>query len=52
MTKILKSDLTYSLTGGFAVGAFVMFVVMPAAESGDFGQSLIASISAVGQLFG
>ena len=52
MTKILKSDLTYSLTGGFAAGAFVMFVVQPATERGDVAQSLFATVGALTQLLG
>jgi len=52
MTSILKSDLTYSISGGFLLGALALFFLAPAEQQGAIGQTLSATISAVGQLLG
>lgn len=52
MTKILKSDLTYSLTGGFLAGALVLFFTQPAEQQQGFGQSVAATVSAATQFVG
>jgi hypothetical protein len=50
MLKIFKSDLTYSLGGGFLAGALVLFFMQPAEQREDLGQNLNASVSAASQL--
>lgn len=52
MRKIFKSDLTYSLGGGFIVGALMLFCMQPAEQRADFGNSLSATVSAASHLLG
>ena len=50
MMKFLKSDLTYSLGGGFIAGALMLLVMQPAEQRSDFGQNLSSTVSAASQL--
>ncbi|WP_417623025.1 hypothetical protein [Parasphingorhabdus sp.] len=50
MMKLFKSDLTYSLGGGFIAGALMLFIMQPADQRADFGQNLSTTISAASQL--
>lgn len=38
MPSFLKSDLTYSLSGGFILGALALFFMQPAEQQQDFSQ--------------
>jgi hypothetical protein len=50
MMKFLKSDLTYSLGGGFVAGALMLLVMQPADQRTDLGENLSSTVSAAGQL--
>ena len=50
MMKLLKSDLTYSLGGGFLAGTLVLFFMQPAEQRSDLGQNLSSTVSAASQL--
>ena len=50
MKKIFKSDLTYSLGGGFIAGALMLFLMQPAEQRTDLGQDLSSTVSAASQL--
>lgn len=50
MPSFLKSDLTYSLTGGFFLGALTLFFMQPNEDQQEFGQSLSATVSAATQV--
>ncbi len=50
MMKLFKSDLTYSLGGGFLAGALVLFFMQPAEQRPDVGQNLSSTVSAASQL--
>ena len=50
MMKLLKSDLTYSLGGGFLAGALVLFFMQPAEQRPDIGRDLSSTVSAASQL--
>ena len=50
MMKLLKSDLTYSLGGGFIAGALVLFFMQPAEQRSDLGQNLSSTVSAASQI--
>tara|TARA_R110000824_G_scaffold47691_2_gene135516 strand:- start:347 stop:505 length:159 start_codon:yes stop_codon:yes gene_type:complete len=50
MMKFLKSDLTYSLGGGFVAGALMLFLMQPADQRPDLGEDLSSTVSAAGQL--
>lgn len=50
MMKLLKSDLTYSLGGGFLAGALVLFFMQPAEQRSDLGQNLSSTVSAASQI--
>lgn len=52
MMKIFKSDLTYSLGGGFLAGALVLFCIQPAEQRSELGQSLSSTVSAASQILG
>ncbi len=52
MMKLLKSDLTYSLGGGFLAGALVLFFMQPAEQRPDLGQNLSSTVSAASQIIG
>lgn len=38
MPRFLRSDLTYSLSGGFIIGALALFFTQPADEQQNFNQ--------------
>lgn len=50
MMKIFKSDLTYSLGGGFIAGALMLFLMQPAEQRSDLGNDLSSTVSAARQL--
>lgn len=50
MLKFFKSDLTYSLGGGFIAGALMLFIMQPADQRADLGHDLSSTVSAAGQL--
>ncbi len=50
MPNFLKSDLTYSLTGGFVLGAMMLFVMQPNEDQQDLGQKLSSTVSAAVQV--
>jgi|TARA_R110002124_G_C8653204_1_gene489533 hypothetical protein len=50
MMKIFKSDLTYSLGGGFIAGALMLFLMQPADQRTDVGKNLSSTVSAASQL--
>ncbi|VWX59171.1 conserved hypothetical protein [Sphingorhabdus sp. 109] len=52
MMKLFKSDLTYSLGGGFIAGALMLFFMQPADQPSDAGQTLSSTVSAVAQIAG
>ncbi|ASK89920.1 hypothetical protein [Sphingorhabdus sp. SMR4y] len=52
MMKLFKSDLTYSLGGGFLAGALMLFFMQPADQPADAGQTLSATVSAAAQIAG
>lgn len=54
MPRFLRSDLTYSLGGGFILGALALFFMQPADEQQSFNQyqtqsqaSLLSSVKQV-----
>jgi len=49
MKKIFKSDLTYSLSGGFIAGALMLFLMQPAEQRLD-DENLSSTVSAASQL--
>ncbi|WP_156472245.1 hypothetical protein [Sphingorhabdus sp. M41] len=49
MMKFFKSDLTYSLGGGFVAGALLLFFMQPAEQS-DIGQDLSSTVSVAAQI--
>ena len=50
MMKLFKSDLTYSLGGGFIAGALMLFLMQPADQRTDLGENLSATVSSASQL--
>ncbi|MDM8012223.1 MAG: hypothetical protein QUV08_14810 [Parasphingorhabdus sp.] len=50
MMKIFKSDLTYSLGGGFIAGALMLFLMQPADQRTDVGENLSSTVSSASQL--
>jgi len=50
MMKLFKSDLTYSLGGGFIAGALMLFFMQPAEQPSDFGENLSPTVSSASQL--
>ena len=50
MMKLFKSDLTYSLGGGFIAGAVLLFSLQPADQPADLGQTQLSTVSAVSPL--
>ena len=50
MMKLFKSDLSYSLGGGFLAGALMLFFMQPAEQRSDLGQNLSSTVSAASQL--
>lgn len=52
MTRILKSDLTYSLGGGFLMGALALFFMQPVEDRQNIGDNLAASVTTSTQIRG
>ncbi len=52
MKKLFKSDLTYSLSGGFLAGALVLFFMQPVDQQKEVSKSLSSTVEAAGQLIG
>ena len=52
MPRFLKSDLTYSLSGGFVLGALVLFFMQPVDEQQDFNKYHTSSVSNAAQFTG
>ncbi|WP_211051396.1 hypothetical protein [Parasphingorhabdus halotolerans] len=52
MLKFLKSDLTYSLGGGFLAGALVLFFTQPIEQQQEMSQTLSSTVHSVSQLKG
>tara|TARA_R110000824_G_scaffold303708_2_gene491482 strand:+ start:10673 stop:10852 length:180 start_codon:yes stop_codon:yes gene_type:complete len=50
MMKLFKSDLTYSLGGGFLAGALILFFMQPAEQQSDAGRNLSSTVSAAAQI--
>ncbi|WP_373489963.1 hypothetical protein [Parasphingorhabdus sp.] len=50
MKKLFKSDLTYSLGGGFVAGALMLFLMQPAEQRPDAADNLSSTVSAASQL--
>jgi hypothetical protein len=50
MMKLFKSDLTYSLGGGFIVGALMLFLMQPAEQQPDLAKNLSSTVRATTQL--
>jgi|TARA_R100001244_G_scaffold39766_14_gene36111 hypothetical protein len=50
MMKIFKSDLTYSLGGGFIAGALMLFLMQPADQHTDIDENLSSTVSTASQL--
>lgn len=46
MPNFLKSDLTYSLSGGFILGALMIFFMQPNDDQQDYSQNLSSAVSA------
>ena len=46
MPSFLKSDLTYSLSGGFLLGALALFFMQPAEDEQDYSENLSSTVSA------
>ncbi|QTD57162.1 hypothetical protein [Parasphingorhabdus cellanae] len=46
MPNFLKSDLTYSLSGGFILGALMLFFMQPNEEQQSYDQTVSSSVSA------
>ena len=52
MAKILKSDLTYSLGGGFLLGTLMLFFMQPLDQRQALEQTLSSTVSSATQLLG
>lgn len=52
MTRILKSDLTYSLGAGFLMGALALFFMQPVEDRQNIGDNLAVSASTSTQIRG
>lgn len=50
MPRFLKSDLTYSLSGGFILGALALFFMQPVDEQQDFNQYSPSTVSTAKQV--
>jgi len=45
MPSFLKSDLTYSLSGGFLLGALALFFMQPNEDQQDYQQTVSSMVS-------
>ncbi len=52
MPSFLKSDLTYSLSGGFLLGALALFFMQPNEDQQDFSQNFSSSVTSASQAIG
>lgn len=50
MPSFLKSDLTYSLSGGFLLGALALFFMQPSEDQHEFSQNLLSTVTATTQM--
>tara|TARA_R110000772_G_scaffold102435_10_gene203208 strand:+ start:532 stop:690 length:159 start_codon:yes stop_codon:yes gene_type:complete len=50
MPNFLKSDLTYSLSGGFILGALMLFFMQPTEDHQDFSHDLSSTVSVTAQV--
>lgn len=50
MPSFLKSDLTYSLSGGFLLGALALFFMQPGEDQREFSQNLSSTVAAATQM--
>lgn len=50
MTRLLKSDLTYSLGGGFILGALALFLMQPADQLAETNQTIASTVAAASAL--
>lgn len=50
MPSFLKSDLTYSLSGGFLLGALALFFMQPSEDQQEFSQNLSSTVAEVKQV--
>ena len=50
--SILKSDLTYSISGGFLLGALALFFMQPVSAQSEMQQNLSATLSSATQILG
>ncbi len=52
MPSFLKSDLTYSLSGGFLLGALALFFMQPNEDQQDFSQNFSSPVTSASQAIG
>ncbi|WP_162558872.1 hypothetical protein [Sphingorhabdus sp. EL138] len=50
MPSFLKSDLTYSLSGGFILGALALFFMQPSEDQQEFSENLAPTMSVATQV--
>ncbi|HEY9090890.1 hypothetical protein [Parasphingorhabdus sp.] len=50
MPSFLKSDLTYSLSGGFILGALALFFMQPVEERQDLNQHQDSAVTNTQQI--
>ncbi len=50
MPSFLKSDLTYSLSGGFLLGALALFFMQPNEDQHELSQNLSPTVTATTQV--
>ncbi len=50
MPSFLKSDLTYSLSGGFLLGALALFFMQPGEDQQEFSENLSSTMSVATQV--
>ena len=50
MPSFLKSDLTYSLSGGFILGALALFFMQPVEEQQGYNQYQASTVSNTQQI--
>ncbi|WP_422345902.1 hypothetical protein [Parasphingorhabdus sp.] len=50
MPSFLKSDLTYSLSGGFLLGALALFFMQPNEDQQELSQNLSTTVTTASQM--
>ncbi|MEH6758491.1 MAG: hypothetical protein V7676_13415 [Parasphingorhabdus sp.] len=50
MPNFLKSDLTYSLSGGFILGALMLFFMQPPEDQQGLNQTLSSTVTAAAKV--